>query len=205
VLILLPSAFGTNPAFSADPPTPAQLLSNGERKRDALPRGGQTPRQDEDHRSPTVVECVQPLLGAGYLPYSFPGFDTCPCGADGCFHPARYHCDCGAYKKHWLRTWLRTHFCNGSMLEQYPCHCVHPQFGRGYLVSITPAIEEPAQIGEESDHEDKEQDQEAEPQDEPEPSSGEMGRGFRLAPPSPLSQLPACRPVLQQVGFQSHR
>ncbi len=93
-------------------------------------------------------QAVNPCYGAAYLSYAFPGFDMCPCSSDGCFHPARYHCDCGKYRKHWWRTWLRAHFKGGSMLELYPCHCVHPQVGRPYLARFHLPMEETDQPNE---------------------------------------------------------
>lgn len=58
--------------------------------------------------------------------YTLPGFEVCPCGNSGCFHPARYYCGGKPYRKHWFRKWLCAHFGHGSMLENVPCHCVHP-------------------------------------------------------------------------------
>ena len=79
---------------------------------------------------PTIV--VQPCLGAGYVPYSYPGVDTCPCAYDGCYPPARYYCGGETYRDHWWGKWLRAHFAGGSMLDGYPCHCVFPTTGRAW-------------------------------------------------------------------------
>lgn len=76
---------------------------------------------------------AQPCLGAGYVPYSYPGVDTCPCVRDGCFPPARYYCGGETYRNHWWSKWLRAHFAGGSMLDGYPCHCIFPTVGRPVL------------------------------------------------------------------------
>ena len=79
----------------------------------------------------------QPCFGAGYLPYAYPGFDTCPCGNDGCFHPNKYFCGGKAYRRQWLRKWVRSHLGRGSMLEGYPCPCIFPTTGRTYFYADT--------------------------------------------------------------------
>ncbi|MGC1272237.1 MAG: hypothetical protein WBC44_00915 [Planctomycetaceae bacterium] len=91
--------------------------------------------------------------GRGYLPYGYPSFDSCPCGADGCYHPRRYYA-CGGdadpdYKQAFWRRWLRAHFCGGSMLEGVPCHCIYPP-GRAVLVTgpPVPALALPPQSAE---------------------------------------------------------
>ncbi len=78
-------------------------------------------------------ETVQPRLGRGYVPYSYPAFDSCPCAQDGCFHPGRYYCGGKAYRKQWFRKWVKTHLGRGSMLDGYPCECISPTAGRPYL------------------------------------------------------------------------
>lgn len=75
----------------------------------------------------TPLALAAPVCPAtGYLSYVYPGFDVCPCGSDGCFHPSRYYCTCGQYEKQWFRHWLRVQFGHGSMLDVYPCHCIFP-------------------------------------------------------------------------------
>ena len=73
-----------------------------------------------------------PVLGTGYLPYDYPGFDVCPCAGDSCFHPANY-CD-PCYREFWFRKWLRAHWGPGSMLEDVPCLCISPTTGRPLLL-----------------------------------------------------------------------
>ena len=109
----------------------------------------------EQKSPPVTVQPTQPCFGIGYVPYGYPGFDVCPCGSDGCFHPARYHCECGSYRKHWWRTWLRAHFRGGSMLELYPCHCVQPQCGRPYLATYPTSTDSNKSTAEPSGKEDK--------------------------------------------------
>ena len=82
---------------------------------------------------------VRPCLGAGYVPYAYPGFETCPCGGDSCFHPAWYYCGGEPYRKRWWRTWLGAHVGRGSMLERHPCDCVFPGLGRPVLQTVPPA------------------------------------------------------------------
>lgn len=91
---------------------------------------------------------------AGYVPYAYPPFGSCPCGEDGCFHPRPYYACCGegdpAYKKAFWRRWLRAHFHGGSMLDGVPCHCIYPPV-RAYVGSsalvppVTNVPPEPAQ------------------------------------------------------------
>jgi hypothetical protein len=78
------------------------------------------------------LHVARPTFGAGYVPYPYPGFDTCPCDEDGCYHPGWYYCGGSAYRQTWCRRWVRAHLGHGSMLEAYPCHCVLPTFGRPY-------------------------------------------------------------------------
>lgn len=79
---------------------------------------------------------VRPCLGAGYIPYSYPAVDSCPCARDDCFPPARYYCGGEAYRDHWWSKWLRAHFAGGSMLDGYPCHCVFPTVGRPIVQTV---------------------------------------------------------------------
>ena len=78
---------------------------------------------------------TRPTLGAGYVPYRYPGFDTCPCDEKGCYHPGWYYCGGTAYRQAWCRRWVRAHLGHGSMLDASPCHCVLPTFGRAYRLS----------------------------------------------------------------------
>lgn len=75
----------------------------------------------------------QSCFGAGYLPYAYPSFETCPCGSDGCFHPDRYYCGGKPYRQQWLLRWVRAHLGHGSMLDGYPCPCILPATGRAYF------------------------------------------------------------------------
>lgn len=76
-----------------------------------------------------------PCVGRGYVPYSYPAVDSCPCAANGCFHPWRYYCGGRTYKGNWFRTWVGAHLGKGSMLDQYPCECQFPTVGRTYMSS----------------------------------------------------------------------
>lgn len=78
------------------------------------------------------LHVARPAFGAGYLPYRYPGFDTCQCNEDGCYHPGWYYCGGSAYRQTWWRQWVRAHLGHRSMVEPYPCHCVLPTFGRPY-------------------------------------------------------------------------
>ena len=81
----------------------------------------------------------RPCLGAGYVPYAYPAFGTCPCAEDGCFPAAPYFAcgRCGeAYRERWLKKWARAHFGHASMLDGYPCHCILPTAGRPYVARI---------------------------------------------------------------------
>ena len=115
---------------------------------------GDSASVEKVHTPPiSAQQPVQPCYGAAYLSYTYPGYDVCPCDSDGCFHPARYHCDCGTYRKHWWRTWLRAHFKGGSMQELYPCHCMQPQVGRPYLARFPLPTEETDQSNEPTESE----------------------------------------------------
>lgn len=93
---------------------------------------------------------------AGYIPYAYPPFGSCPCGDDGCFHPRPYYACCGegdpAYKKAFWRRWLRTHFRGGSMLDGVPCHCVYPpvRVYAGPPIPVRPATGVPPEPAEAS-------------------------------------------------------
>ena len=82
---------------------------------------------------------IRPCLGRGYVPYSYPAIDSCPCARNCCFHPGRYYCGGKAYRKQWFRKWLRAHLGSGSMLDEYPCQCTFPTAGRPYLKSVSSA------------------------------------------------------------------
>ena len=71
---------------------------------------------------------VSPLAcpQGSYIPYTYPAFESCPCGADGCYHPAPYYGGSQCYRRSWFHKWLRAHLGLGSMLEDYPCPCVLP-------------------------------------------------------------------------------
>lgn len=92
--------------------------------------------------SPPRQVLPQPCFGAGYLPYAYPGFETCPCGHDGCFHPAPYYCGGKPYGRQWLRKWIRAHLGCGSMLDGYPCPCIFPTVGRTYHHSNPGVVEQ---------------------------------------------------------------
>jgi len=77
-------------------------------------------------------ELVRPCLGRGYVAYSYPAFDSCPCAGNDCFHPGRYYCGGKPYRKQWFRKWLRAHVGRGSMLDDYACECRFPTVGRVY-------------------------------------------------------------------------
>ena len=87
--------------------------------------------------SQSTYEVVQPCLGRGYVPYSYPAIDSCHCARTGCFHPARYYCGGKQYRKQWFHKWVKAHLGRGSMLDSYPCHCVYPTAGRPYLRSVS--------------------------------------------------------------------
>lgn len=93
----------------------------------ALPR----PRAPRHAPAEPVYRC----LGNGYVPYSYPGIGTCPCGPPeaGCFHPWNYYHGGKSYKRSWLGKWLKAHLGHGSMLEGYPCHCTQPTVTRPYF------------------------------------------------------------------------
>lgn len=76
-----------------------------------------------------------PCLGRGYVPYSYPALDSCPCGSNACYQPWRYYCGGKTYKRQWFRTWLKAHFGKGSMLDTYPCEYRFPTVGRTWLSS----------------------------------------------------------------------
>ena len=78
------------------------------------------------------LHATRPELGTGYVPYRYPGFDTCPCADGGCYHPGWYYCGGKPYRQAWWRRWIGAHLGHGSMLDAYPCHCVQPSFGRLY-------------------------------------------------------------------------
>ena len=82
---------------------------------------------------------VRAALGRGYLPYSYPGFNSCPCAWDGCFHPHRYYCGGEDYRRTWRQRWLRAHLGLGSMLDGYLCECIYPTAGRLYRLKATTA------------------------------------------------------------------
>lgn len=115
-------------ALRAGDPPPAQEGYEYESSRPA-PREG----------SPSAAryELIQPCLGRGYVSYSYPAADSCPCGGDGCFHPGRYYCGGKEYRRQWGGRWLRAHLGLGSMLEGYRCECIYPAAGRSYLRTIT--------------------------------------------------------------------
>ncbi len=75
---------------------------------------------------------LRAVLGRGYVPYSYPGFNSCPCAWDGCFHPHRYYCGADEYRRTWRQRWVRAHLGLGSMLDGYPCECIYPTVGRTY-------------------------------------------------------------------------
>lgn len=77
----------------------------------------------------------QPCFGSGYLAYPYPGFDTCPCGSDCCFHPGRYYHGGKPYRREWFGRWLRSHHGHGSMLDGYPHQCIFPRGGRPYIIA----------------------------------------------------------------------
>ena len=59
----------------------------------------------------------------GYTPRAV---NSCPCRNANCFDAGRYYCDTKHYKKSWLRRWVRAHWGKASMLDAYPCECLHP-------------------------------------------------------------------------------
>ena len=91
-------------------------------------------------------EPIQPCLGRGYISYSLPAIDSCPCANDCCFHPGRYFCGGKKYRKQWYRKWFRAHLGRGSMLDDYPCECVYPAVGRTYLRMLTGGMKPSDQI-----------------------------------------------------------
>ncbi len=86
--------------------------------------------------SQSAYEVIQPCLGRGYVPYSYPAIGSCHCANNICFHPAKYYCGGKEYHKRWFHKWVKVHLGHGSMLENYPCHCVYPTVGRSYLRSV---------------------------------------------------------------------
>ena len=84
----------------------------------------------------------RPCLGAGYVPYAYPAFGSCPCDTDRCFLPAQYYCGGKPYRRQWFGKWVRAHLGNGSMLEDFPCECIYPTSGRLHLLASDPAAEE---------------------------------------------------------------
>lgn len=86
--------------------------------------------------SPVEYESIQPLLGRGYISYSYPTIDSCRCASNGCFHPSRYYCGGKQYRKNWFRKWVKAHLGHGSMLDDYPCHCVIPTTGRSHRLNV---------------------------------------------------------------------
>lgn len=78
------------------------------------------------NRDASIREVVQPCIGAGYVPYDYPGTSSCRCGNDCCFAPHRYYCGNDQYKKGWLRKWAGTQLGKRSMLDDYPCACIAP-------------------------------------------------------------------------------
>lgn len=95
------------------------------------------PQLRAENPSQSSFEVFQPCLGRGYIPYSYPAFDSCPCAAGGCFHPAWYYCGGANYREQWFCRWLKVHLGHGSMLDGYPCDCIRPAAGRAYLRSVS--------------------------------------------------------------------
>lgn len=96
----------------------------------------------------TVKDCgnrgctqFQPVFGRGYIAYSYPAVDSCPCVAIGCYHPGRYFHGGKTYRRHWRKRWLRAHLGLGSMLDEIPCDCILPTFGRPYHLGGVTAAE----------------------------------------------------------------
>lgn len=103
---------------------------------------GGTVRADDGNRPEPIIPEATPVAPTGHLitapagiaagchvtppAYQIPGFDACPCGNTGCFHPGRYYCGGKQYRRHWFRKWLRAHLGHGSMLDDVPCHCIAP-------------------------------------------------------------------------------
>lgn len=82
-------------------------------------------------------EVIQPCLGRGYIPYSYPAIDSCPCARQGCYHPCRYYCGGKEYHRDWRSRWLRAHLGLGSMLDGYCWECLFPTTGRPYWRTVT--------------------------------------------------------------------
>ena len=113
----------------AQDPHPNELRESGDTE---IPES----RPLASSQSSSSYELVQPCLGRGYVPYSYPAIDSCHCARSGCFHPARYYFGAKEYRKQWFHKWVKVHLGRGSMLDTYPCHCVYPTSGRPYLRSV---------------------------------------------------------------------
>lgn len=93
---------------------------------------------------PAESPSFHPMLGRGYIPYTYPAIDSCPCATNGCFDPSRYYCGGKQYRKQWFRKWVKAHFGRGSMLDDYPCHCINPVYGRPYRLPVSTTNAAPA-------------------------------------------------------------
>lgn len=85
-------------------------------------------------RQAKTYEVIRPCLGSGYVPYTYPPIDSCPCGSDCCFHPHKYYFGGKSYRVRWFHKWLRAKcpHSSHSMLHDYPCKCIFPKYGRPY-------------------------------------------------------------------------
>ena len=92
----------------------------------------------------TKFEVTYSCLGRGYVPYSYPAFNSCPCAHDYCFHPGQYYCGGKQYRKQRYRKWLRAHLGRGSMLDDTECECRFPTTGRPYYRVVARKKPEPA-------------------------------------------------------------
>ena len=121
--------------FCLAPPSATQASDDESPQTAGLP-AAEAPPLANDHVEPEkkTYQVIRPCLGSGYVPYTYSAIDSCPCGSDGCFHPHKYYFGGKSYRMRWLHRWLRAKcpHSSHSMLEDYPCECIFPKYGRPY-------------------------------------------------------------------------